>query len=255
MAESIALGMRLATADELATVAGIEGEISVTEGEWRAVVHDGVTKGGYPLAKLAEAGYSLTKSEDGTKLQLKNKNGVVLSETDAPTGVGGGIHIGDDAPEDEETNLWIDTDESAVSGVMSVNGVRPGPDGNVTIQTGGDTSNLVPKTGDRGVLAGFNTLNDLTDPTEVTINASSPDDTKVFLMSSSANIIFALGEAGQTFTKQVFVFNFGKTLTLTLPEQGVAFGDGTTSYTPNMLDLFVYVWYGDMGVIYTKQIM
>ena len=54
MATSIALGMRLSTATELANAAGIEGEISVVESEWRAVVHDGTTKGGHPVAKKSE---------------------------------------------------------------------------------------------------------------------------------------------------------------------------------------------------------
>ena len=89
MAESIALGLRLGTTAEHANFAGIEGEITINETEKRAVVHDGTTKGGFPMARLDETGYTLTKSDDGTKLQLKNKAGVVLSETDAPSGGGG----------------------------------------------------------------------------------------------------------------------------------------------------------------------
>ena len=88
MAESIALGLRLGTAAEHANFTGIEGEITINETEKRAVVHDGTTKGGFPMARLDETGYSLGKSSDGTKLQLKNMAGMVLSETDAPAGGG-----------------------------------------------------------------------------------------------------------------------------------------------------------------------
>ena len=89
MAESIALGLRLGTTAEHANFTGIEGEITINETEKRAVVHDGTTKGGFPMARLDETGYALAKSSDGTKLQLKNKAGTVLSETDAPVGGGG----------------------------------------------------------------------------------------------------------------------------------------------------------------------
>ena len=91
MAESIALGLRLGTAAEHANFTGIEGEITINETEKRAVVHDGSTKGGFPMARLDETGYALAKSSDGTKLQLKNKEGVVLSETDAPDAGGDGL--------------------------------------------------------------------------------------------------------------------------------------------------------------------
>ena len=130
MAESIALGLRLGTTAEHANFAGIEGEITINETEKRAVVHDGTTKGGFPMARLDETGYSLGKSSDGTKLQLKNKLGTVLSETDAPSGGVGGLHVGDDEPTDD-SQIWIDTDESDDSIVTSVNGKT----GDVTIST------------------------------------------------------------------------------------------------------------------------
>lgn len=64
--------------------------------------------------------------------------------------------------------------------VSTINGQVPDSDGNVTIQTGGDTSNLVPKTGDRGVLAGFEKFSQQMDLNneiglEVTINENSND--------------------------------------------------------------------------------
>ena len=137
MAESIALGLRLGTTAEHANFAGIEGEITINETEKRAVVHDGTTKGGFPMARLDETGYALAKSSDGTKLQLKNKAGTVLSETDAPSGGGGsGVYVGNDEPTDTNTDIWLDLDED--SPAIEV-----------------DTSNLIKKEGWRGYLGGF----------------------------------------------------------------------------------------------------
>lgn len=141
-------------------------------------------------------------------------------------------------------------------GVKTVNGTQPDPDGNVTIQTGGDTSTLVPKTGDRGVLNGFNALNHLVNPSEVVINASTNDDTYIYVEEGTTNITFAKGEAGKTFTKQVLIQNFGGTVTLTVPDDlSIMFDDLSDEYTPSIYDLLVYVWYGDMGIIYTKQML
>lgn len=137
MAESIALGLRLGTTDEHANFTGIEGEITINETEKRAVVHDGTTKGGFPMARLDETGYALTKSSDGTKLQLKNKAGTVLSETDAPSS-GSGVHVGNEAPTDAATDVWIDIDEPSSGVVTKVNGVSPDASGNVTITVGSD---------------------------------------------------------------------------------------------------------------------
>lgn len=141
-------------------------------------------------------------------------------------------------------------------GVKTVNGTQPDPDGNVTIQTGGDTSNLVPKTGNRGVLAGFNTLNNLSDPGNVVINASTNDDTQVLVMSGATTVTFEPGDSGQSFVKQVLLLNWGGTITLSIPGDGsVLFDNASMSYSTNMVDLLVYAWYGDMGIIYTKQVM
>ena len=137
MAESIALGLRLGTAAEHANFAGIEGEITINETEKRAVVHDGTTKGGFPMARLDETGYALAKSSDGTKLQLKNKAGTVLSETDAPSS-GSGVHVGNEAPTDAATDVWIDLDEPSSGVVTKVNGKSPDSSGNVTITVGSD---------------------------------------------------------------------------------------------------------------------
>ena len=140
MAESIALGLRLGTTAEHANFAGIEGEITINETEKRAVVHDGTTKGGFPMARLDETGYSLAKSDDGTKLQLKNKAGVVLSETDAPSG-------------------------------------------------GSGSGDAIPKTGNRGSLAGYQTIETITAASGdvVTINEESPDTLYITQKDKNSN--------------------------------------------------------------------
>ena len=178
MAESIALGLRLGTTAEHANFAGIEGEITINETEKRAVVHDGTTKGGFPMARLDETGYSLAKSSDGTKLQLKNKAGTVLSETDAPAGGGGsGVYVGNDAPTDASTDVWIDLDEAALGLVTSVNGKTPDSSGNVTITVGSDYT--LPT-------ATSSTLGGVTIGSNITVSSG-----KISL--SSSNVTSALG--------------------------------------------------------------
>ena len=174
MAESIALGLRLGTTAEHANFAGIEGEITINETEKRAVVHDGTTKGGFPMARLDETGYALAKSSDGTKLQLKNKAGTVLSETDAPAGGGGsGVYVGNDAPTDASTDVWIDLDEPASGVVTSVNGKSgdvtvTSVSGNAGTATKLATSRTITLGGDVSGSASFDGSKDIT--LNVTVN-------------------------------------------------------------------------------------
>lgn len=122
---------------------------------------------------------------------------------------------------------------------------------------GGGSGDGIPKTGDRGVLAGYNTLNFLMDPTSVVVNGSTNDDTMIMCQGGVTNISFDKGGSG-TWCKQVLLFNMGGSVTLSLPDDGsVLFDTVSMDYALSMLDLFVYVWYGDsgVGIIYTKQIM
>ncbi len=123
---------------------------------------------------------------------------------------------------------------------------------------GGGSGDAIPKNGDRGVLAGFNTLNLLVDPSDtVVVNGSINDDSLVMVQGASVNISFAKG-GEETWCKQIAVFNVGGVVTFNVPGDGtVLFDNATDSYTPGMFDLFVYVWYGaaDIGIIYTKGVV
>ena len=167
MAESIALGMRLSTATELASAKGIEGEISVVEGEWRAVVHDGVTNGGYPVAKKSEvdgaiqtansanstasaAQTAANEAKNTASSAVTTANGAVTTANTAKTTAEGAVATANTASTNASSakssaenavstaNTAKSTADSALAkantAVQKVNGVAPGTDGNVEIE-------------------------------------------------------------------------------------------------------------------------
>lgn len=137
MATSIALGMRLSTATELANATGIEGEISVVESEWRAVVHDGTTKGGHPVAKKSEVD-ALQNTVD----QIPN---TYLTKTDAQnTYLGKTAKAASATTADSATKATQDANGNVIATtyatvasmknvVRSVNGTAADAAGNVSI--------------------------------------------------------------------------------------------------------------------------
>ena len=52
---AFALQLRRGTTGQHSTFTGLEGEITIDTTKDTIVVHDGVTAGGYPLAKASEA--------------------------------------------------------------------------------------------------------------------------------------------------------------------------------------------------------
>jgi hypothetical protein len=54
MADAFALKLRRGTTAEHSTFTGLLGEVTVDTDKDTIVVHDGVTAGGYPLAKVSE---------------------------------------------------------------------------------------------------------------------------------------------------------------------------------------------------------
>lgn len=143
-------------------------------------------------------------------------------------------------------------------GVKTVNGTQPDSDGNVTIEvSGGGSGEGIPRTGNRGFLGGYNTLNYLNNPSQpVVINGLTNDDTFIVNEGGSVNVNFEVGGA-ETWCKQVFVFNQGGMVTLNVPSDGsIMFDTASETYEVGMIDLLVYVWYGEygMGLIYTKNI-
>lgn len=131
-------------------------------------------------------------------------------------------------------------------GVKTVNGTQPDSDGNVTIQTGGDTSNLVPKTGNRGVLAGYQTYTLPFEEQEngITVTPNSPDE----LYSAYSSVTVAdfdeswwLAEEGEdylkvrSFMKIVYVSAFSS---ITLGEGWVWQGNEVPSIGVGFLILY-----------------
>lgn len=156
---------------------------------------------------------------------------------------------------DSSGNLsWSNDGDLANPPTVNIKGPKgdQGPAG----EGGGGSGDAIPKTGDRGVLAGFNTINSLIDPAEtVVINGYANDDTFVGILNGNVNIRFEAGGA-ETWCKQVVVFNQGGKCSLSVPDSGMVLFDNLgPSYTTGMLDLFVYVWYGQIGIVYTKQLM
>ena len=135
--------------------------------------------------------------------------------------------------------------------VKSVNNKTPDVNGNVTIQTGGDTSNLVPKTGNRGVLAGYETLSV---SENVVVNANSPDFQSFGTVADSfGSVVVEAGEANTCWVKCVAV-NFlsdalgGTGVTVTLGD----FWDWADMKAPTItgfgFGLLILVWQGDTGI-------
>lgn len=122
--------------------------------------------------------------------------------------------------------------------------------------SGGGSGDGIPRTGNRGVLAGSNALNLLVNQAETVINGSTNDDTFLMCQGMLCNVTFEKG-GSETWCKHIAVYNEAGLVTLTVPSDGsILFDNATAEYAPSALDLLVYVWYGDvgLGIIYTKQI-
>lgn len=135
-----------------------------------------------------------------------------------------------------------------------------------TVQTllgnaGGGTGDAIPKAGDRGSLAGYHTLDYKVSGGEVVIDANSPDDTLVVFDDSGNNVLtFMPGEPGTTFVKQVLLENGAAGTVWSWVDdeaENVAIFDTNYDviYDASFFDVLVYVWYGEIGIIYTKQLI
>ena len=98
------------------------------------------------------------------------------------------------ATPDSNGNVTITT-------VKTVNNTSPDSNGNVTLNT------FITKTGDRGSLAGYETLNSTANA--ITINATSADDQ---ICTGAVTITVSDGSNGQTWQKNVTITNAGATI-------------------------------------------
>lgn len=157
---------------------------------------------------------------------------------------------------DSSGNLsW--SNDGGLTNPATVNIKGPKGDQGPAGEGGGGSGDAIPKTGNRGVLAGFNTINSLTDPTEtVVIDGLASDDTFVGVTSGNTNISFAEGSANETWVKHVCVMSMGGTVSFNLPDSGMVLFDNLgATYEVGVIDTFVYVWYGNLGIVYTRNIL
>lgn len=132
-----------------------------------------------------------------------------------------------------------DVKETADSAVKTVNGVAP-TNGNVEIPVPEvDTSTLVTKSGNRGALAGYETV--AVSSSAVTINASYNDTTQV---TGAVAVTVEPGAEGTSWTKTVSLVN--ASATITLGDSWVWSGGEAPTVSENAV--LVLHWCNDIGV-------
>lgn len=141
---------------------------------------------------------------------------------------------------DYATNGALETVKAAAdSAVKTVNGQAP-VDGNVEVEIPEvDTSALVVKSGDRGALAGYETV--AVSSSAVTINANSNDVTQV---TGAVAVAVEPGVEGKSWTKTVSLTN--ASATVTLGDAWVWSGDEAPTVSENCI--LVLHWCNDIGV-------
>lgn len=131
-------------------------------------------------------------------------------------------------------------------GVKTVNNVAPDASGNVTIEVsgGGGSGDGIPKTGDRGLLGGYNNCPVITDfegPVEVTIDENSPDDMTIeaFANGVTLNIV---SNTQVAYVKNVLIYGDPSLVT-------VNFGDNV------FVDTFFSNFVNDLGLSTINQVV
>ena len=133
------------------------------------------------------------------------------------------VHVGSEAPEDDEVSIWIDIDEDA------------------NTNTGMDS---VPKTGDRGLLAGFEegvVYHVPAEGGEISIGPNSPD-TLTIAMDPAMDANTAPGPLTLIFEpcyrasyiKHILLFYPSELVTVVMSEEGVE--DGHAVYSEELFD-------------------
>ncbi len=123
--------------------------------------------------------------------------------------------------------------------------------------SGGDSGDAIPKTGKRGFLGGSNDINIWDASGTYEIGANSCDDN--FLMLSDGfgtmsetiiNVSDGDGESPDSWTKTMFIMNFGNPVTLNLADGWMFAGASTLPE----FGLVVFDWKGFQGVVYSKDL-
>ena len=133
-------------------------------------------------------------------------------------------------------------------GVKTVNGTAPDSSGNVTIEVsgggGGGSGDAIPKTGDRGLLAGYNNcLSTLVvSDTAITIDENSPDDMHLFVSGGATlTLEFASGSTS-AYVKNIFLMVDSGSVVTTFNQGAFA-------------DTFFQSYVNDLGLSMANQIV
>lgn len=212
-------------------------------------------------AKSADTATKATKDSDGNTINatyVKSVNGSKPVNGDVTVDIPTGVHIGTEAPTDEETSVWIDTSQEADKLVKTVNNQAPDDNGNVNIEIPEvpeiDTSSLIPKTGNRGQLAGYETsyVVDPADDAEGSIlfvNESSPDTQRV---QGEGNITISVqsGSTGTSWTKTLLISSgyLGTFTRLQLGNGWTWEGEEIPALEQDAEYLLVLHWCNDVGI-------
>ena len=131
--------------------------------------------------------------------------------------------------------------------VSTVNGVVPDADGNVTIEVsgGGGSGDGIPRTGDRGVLAGYSTCHRIVseaDPIEITIDENSPDDMVIEQVGGGITLNIA-SNSNTAYVKNILLY-------CNPTDTTVNFGEGAFADT-----FFKDDYVNDLEISYVNQIV
>lgn len=131
--------------------------------------------------------------------------------------------------------------------VSTINGQVPDANGNIEIAAGGGGSgDSVPKTGDRGLLAGYNTCHKITvidDPVSVTVDANSPDDMLIETVGSGTLTLTFANSNGEAYVKNILLMGDPSNI-------DVEFGDSVVTDT-----FFNGGYVNDLGLSAINQIV
>ena len=150
----------------------------------------------------------------------------------------------------------LDGKQAKGSYVKTVNGTSPDSSGNVKIDVPKvDTSALVPKSGNRGSLAGWSNLH--VETYDCYPKKNSPDDILYDVQNEDGgSILLRDGDEGETWVKTILVKSNGYPVRMTDQSDNWYYENGSPAgYAFGNLDLLVFAWYGSYGVFSAKQIL
>ena len=232
------------TTAQVAAYVGIAKQFVVDTTTWRVHLMDGATKGGIPLAKLSDikdpdlTPFLSRTDASSTYLSKADASSTYLGKTDASTTYltktdAASTYLGKTAKAASATKA-----DSATSATKAT---QDGS-GNVitsTYATQTTANAKIAKSGDRGSLAGYESLTSTA--SAVTISDGSPDDQAV---TGAVAVTVSNGTAGKVWTKTVGITN--ESATISLGSSWYWVGGKVPTVAAN--SVLVLKWYGTFGV-------